>query len=147
MKWSMLNPDEAVERHLKEHPELETGKNGKLFTELGVGMIAVCNTVPETEKNGVGYTDLKGLSEQAKLVKQYTGNLTTRNLRRPTLRGELPNGAQSQRRRMADGQDQDRQIREAAELDGQLDVGRHPLPGPAQVYGEAARPRSKRCAP
>ena len=73
MKWSMLNPDEAVERHLKEHPELETSKNGKLFTELGVGMIAVCNTVPETEKDGVGYTDFKGLAEQAKLVKQYTG--------------------------------------------------------------------------
>lgn len=73
MKWSMLNPEEAVERHLKEHPELATGKNGKLFTELGVGMIAVCNTVPETERFGVGYTDLAKLDEQAKLAKQYTG--------------------------------------------------------------------------
>jgi ABC-type nitrate/sulfonate/bicarbonate transport system substrate-binding protein len=73
MKWSMLNPDEAVERHLKEHPELATGKNGKLFTELGVGMIAVCNTVPEAEQFGIGYTDLKKLADQAKLVKQYTG--------------------------------------------------------------------------
>ncbi len=73
MKWTMLNPEEAVERHLKEHPELAIGKNGKLFTELGVGMIAVCNTVPETEKNGVGYTDLRQLDVQAKLVRQYTG--------------------------------------------------------------------------
>ena len=73
LKWSMLNPDEAVERHLKEHPELATGKNGKLFTELGVGMIAVCNTVPETERFGVGYTDLAKLDKQAKLVRQYTG--------------------------------------------------------------------------
>jgi NitT/TauT family transport system substrate-binding protein len=73
MKWSMLNPEEAVERHLKEHPEIAISKNGKLFTELGVGMIAVCNTVAETEKNGVGYTDLKSLDEQAKLVRQYTG--------------------------------------------------------------------------
>lgn len=73
MKWSMLNPEEAVERHLKEFPELETGKNGKLFTELGVGMIAVANTVPETERFGVGYTDMRKLDEQAKLVRQYTG--------------------------------------------------------------------------
>ena len=73
MKWSMLNPEEAIERHLKEHPELETGKNGRLFTELGVGMIAVCNTVPETERFGVGYTDMRKLDAQAKLVKQYTG--------------------------------------------------------------------------
>jgi NitT/TauT family transport system substrate-binding protein len=73
MKWAMLNPEEAIERHLKEHPELATGKNGKLFTELGVGMIAACNTVAETEKNGVGYTDLRKLDVQAKLVRQYTG--------------------------------------------------------------------------
>jgi NitT/TauT family transport system substrate-binding protein len=43
MKWSMLNPEEAVERHLKEHNELAITKNGKLFTELGVGMVAAIN--------------------------------------------------------------------------------------------------------
>ena len=73
MKWTMLNVDEAVDRHLNEHPELTTGKNGKLFTELGVGMIAVCNTVPEAERHGLGYNDLGSLDKQAKLVKQYTG--------------------------------------------------------------------------
>jgi len=73
MKWTMLNPEEAVERHIKEHPELATGKNGKLFTELGVGMIAVCNISPEAQGHGVGYTDLAKLDQQAKLVKQYTG--------------------------------------------------------------------------
>jgi ABC-type nitrate/sulfonate/bicarbonate transport system substrate-binding protein len=73
MKWTMLNPEEAVERHLKEHPEIALGKSGKLFTELGVGMIAVCNTVPETARYGVGYTDLRSLDQQAKLVRQYTG--------------------------------------------------------------------------
>ena len=39
-------------------------------------MIAVCNTTPETEKMGVGYTDFKSLDEQAKLVRQYTGKPT-----------------------------------------------------------------------
>jgi NitT/TauT family transport system substrate-binding protein len=76
MKWTMLNPQEAVERHLKEHEELAISKNGKLFTELGVGMIAVCNTTPETEKNGIGYSDFKSLDDQAKLVRQYTGKPT-----------------------------------------------------------------------
>ena len=76
MKWTMMNPQEAVERHLKEHEEIAISKNGKLFTELGVGMIAVCNTTPETEKMGVGYTDFKSLDEQAKLVRQYTGKPT-----------------------------------------------------------------------
>jgi ABC-type nitrate/sulfonate/bicarbonate transport system substrate-binding protein len=76
MKWTMMNPQEAVERHLKEHEEIAISKNGKLFTELGVGMIAVCNTTPETEKNGVGYSDFRSLDEQAKLVRQYTGKPT-----------------------------------------------------------------------
>lgn len=76
MKWSMQNPEEAVERHLKEHKEIAISKNGKLFTELGVGMIAVCNTTPLTERMGVGYTDFKSLDEQAKLVRQYTGKPT-----------------------------------------------------------------------
>jgi ABC-type nitrate/sulfonate/bicarbonate transport system substrate-binding protein len=73
MKWSMQNPEEATERHLKEHKELAISKNGKLFTELGVGMIAVCNTTTLTEQMGVGYTDLKSLDEQGKLVRQFTG--------------------------------------------------------------------------
>lgn len=76
MRWTMLNPQEAVERHLKEHEEIAISRNGKLFTELGVGMIAVCNTTPETEKMGVGHTDLKSLDEQGKLVRQYTGKPT-----------------------------------------------------------------------
>ena len=68
MKWCMLNPEEAVERHLKEHPELAITKNAKLFTELGVGMVASINVVPETEKHGLGYTDPQKIDEQSKLV-------------------------------------------------------------------------------
>jgi NitT/TauT family transport system substrate-binding protein len=73
MKWTMLNPEEAVERHMKEHPEIALSKNGKLFTELGVGMVVVANMAPETEQHGLGYTDLAKLADQAKLVRQYTG--------------------------------------------------------------------------
>jgi len=70
LKWSMLNPEETVERHLKEHPELAITKNGKLFTELGVGMVAAINAVPETETHGLGYTDIKSIDEQSALVQK-----------------------------------------------------------------------------
>jgi NitT/TauT family transport system substrate-binding protein len=73
LKWTMLNPDEAVERHLKEHEELAISKNAKLFTELGVGMLSSINIVRETEQNGLGYTDLDKIDQQAKQVVLYTG--------------------------------------------------------------------------
>src|SRR5215469_4490870 len=38
LKFMLLNPQEAMERHLKEHEELGIGKNGKLYVELGLGM-------------------------------------------------------------------------------------------------------------
>ncbi len=73
MKFVLLNPEETIERHLKEHEEIAISKNGKLFTELGVGMVSVCMTGPESREHGLGYTDLKKLEGQAKLVRQYTG--------------------------------------------------------------------------
>jgi len=76
MKFSLLNPEETVERHLKEQEEIAIGKNGKLFTELGVGMVSACMTAPESRDHGLGYTDLGKVGEQAKLVKQYTGAAT-----------------------------------------------------------------------
>ena len=71
IKFMMLNPQEAIERHLKEHPELALGKNGKLYVELGVGMTSAIMVGQEAIKNGLGYTDLEKIDEQAKLVKQY----------------------------------------------------------------------------
>jgi NitT/TauT family transport system substrate-binding protein len=73
MKFALLNPEETVERHLKEHEEIAISKNGKLFTELGVGMVAVCMTAPESREHGLGYSDLAKIDAQAKLAKQYTG--------------------------------------------------------------------------
>jgi NitT/TauT family transport system substrate-binding protein len=73
LKWSMLNPEETVERHLKEHDELAVAKNGKLFTELGVGMVAAINVAPETEQHGLGYTDPGKIDQQSVLVRKYTG--------------------------------------------------------------------------
>jgi NitT/TauT family transport system substrate-binding protein len=71
MKFMLLNPQEAMERHLKEHEELALGKNGKLYVELGMGMTRAIMTAPESIQNGLGYTDLAKIDEQAKVVKQY----------------------------------------------------------------------------
>lgn len=76
MKFMLLNPEETVERHLKEHEEIAISKNGKLFTELGVGMVSVSMTAPESRDHGLGYSDLGKIGEQAKLVKQYTSAAT-----------------------------------------------------------------------
>ncbi|MEJ0069193.1 MAG: hypothetical protein WDO24_11250 [Pseudomonadota bacterium] len=79
MKFALLNPEETVERHLKEHEEIAISKNGKLFTELGVGMVSVCMIAPESREHGLGYTDLAKIDAQAKLVKQYTAAPTDRD--------------------------------------------------------------------
>ena len=80
MKFMLLNPQEAMERHLKEHEELALGKNGKLYVELGMGMTRAIMTAPESIQHGVGYTDLAKINAQAKIVKQYAAKPTDPDL-------------------------------------------------------------------
>lgn len=70
-RHALLNPDEAMERHLKEHPEIAMSDTGKAFTEIGVGMINANLTNEVTQKHSLGYADLKSVAEQAKLVKKF----------------------------------------------------------------------------
>jgi NitT/TauT family transport system substrate-binding protein len=79
MRFMLLNPQEAMERHLKEHEELALGKNGKLYVELGMGMTRAIMTAPESIQNGLGYTDLAKIDEQAKVVKQYAAAANDRD--------------------------------------------------------------------
>jgi hypothetical protein len=79
MKFMLLNPDEAMERHLKEHEELAIGKNGKLYVELGMGMTRAIMTAPESIEHGLGYTDLAKIDAQAKVVKQYAATAKDRD--------------------------------------------------------------------
>jgi ABC-type nitrate/sulfonate/bicarbonate transport system substrate-binding protein len=80
MKFMLTNPQEAMERHMKEHEELALGKNGKLYVELGMGMTRAIMMAPESIEHGLGYTDLSKLDEQVKVVKQYTGKAGDRDL-------------------------------------------------------------------
>jgi ABC-type nitrate/sulfonate/bicarbonate transport system substrate-binding protein len=79
MKFMLINPQEAMERHLKEHEELELGKNGKLYVELGMGMTRAIMTAPESIQHGIGYTDIAKIDTQATVVKQYAAKPTDRD--------------------------------------------------------------------
>src|SRR3984957_13288172 len=70
MKFMLLNPAEAMERHLQEHEELALGHNGKLYVELGMGMTRAIMTAPESIEHGLGYTDFATIDQQAKTEKQ-----------------------------------------------------------------------------
>jgi NitT/TauT family transport system substrate-binding protein len=71
LKFMLLNPQEAMERHLKEHQELAIGKNGKLYVELGLGMTNAIMISPESMQHGLGYTDFVEIDRQARFVRQY----------------------------------------------------------------------------
>src|SRR6516225_16397 len=80
MKFMLLNPQEAMERHLKEHEELTIGKNGKLYVELGLGMTCAIVAAPEAIEHGLGYTDFAKIEEQGRIVRQYASAPTDREL-------------------------------------------------------------------
>lgn len=71
IKFMLLNPQEAMERHLKEHQELAIGKNGRLYVELGLGLTSAIMMAPESIEHGLGYTDFAQIDKQARFVKQY----------------------------------------------------------------------------
>jgi ABC-type nitrate/sulfonate/bicarbonate transport system substrate-binding protein len=80
LKFMLLNPQEAMERHLKEHEELAIGKNGKLYVELGLGMTCAIVAAPEAIEHGLGYTDFAKIEEQGRIVRQYASAPTDREL-------------------------------------------------------------------
>jgi NitT/TauT family transport system substrate-binding protein len=80
MKFMLLNPEEAMERHLKEHEELALGKNGKAYVELGMGMTRAIMTAPESIENGIGYTNIAKINQQTKVVKQYAAKPSDHDL-------------------------------------------------------------------
>jgi ABC-type nitrate/sulfonate/bicarbonate transport system substrate-binding protein len=79
MKFMLLNPKEALERHLNEHEELALGKNGKLYVELGMELTRAIMMAPESVEHGIGYTDLGKIDAQAKVVRQYAAQPTDRD--------------------------------------------------------------------
>jgi NitT/TauT family transport system substrate-binding protein len=79
MQFMLLNPEEALERHLHEHEELALGKNGRTYVELGMQMTRAIMMAPESIEHGLGYTDLRKIDAQAKIVREYAANPSDRD--------------------------------------------------------------------
>jgi NitT/TauT family transport system substrate-binding protein len=79
IKFMLLNPQEALERHLSEHPELALGKNGSLYVELGMELTRAIIMAPESIEHGLGYTDFSKIDSQSKIVKQYAAQPADRD--------------------------------------------------------------------
>jgi ABC-type nitrate/sulfonate/bicarbonate transport system substrate-binding protein len=76
LKFALLNPTETVDRFLKEQEEIAMGPNGRLFTELGLGIGNVQTIAPEAQQHSLGYTDLAALDRQAHLIRDLLGAAT-----------------------------------------------------------------------
>ncbi|MBV8167173.1 MAG: ABC transporter substrate-binding protein [Alphaproteobacteria bacterium] len=74
LRFSLLNPRETVERFLKEQEVIAMKKDAARFTEFGLGIGAAVTVAPEPETNGLGFTDLAALGEQATLVRAAQGS-------------------------------------------------------------------------
>ena len=73
LKFSLLNPEETIERFLKEHEEIALSPNARLFAELGLGLNMVQTIAAESVDHKLGYTDLADMERQAKLVREFIG--------------------------------------------------------------------------
>jgi len=73
VKFAMLNPQETIERFLKEHEEIALSPNARTFAELGQGIAVVQTLAEESVKHQLGYTDLADIDRQAKLVREFIG--------------------------------------------------------------------------
>lgn len=74
LKFSLLNPQETVDRFLKEHEEIALGRNARRFTELGLGISAVQTIARESIDQSLGFTDIEEIARQAALVRTFVGS-------------------------------------------------------------------------
>jgi NitT/TauT family transport system substrate-binding protein len=79
IKFMLLNPKEALERHLREHEELALGKNGGVYVEMGMELTRAIMMAPESVEHGLGYTDFSRIDAQAKIVREYAAQPTDRD--------------------------------------------------------------------
>ena len=74
LRFSLLNPEETIDRFLKEHEVIAMKKDARRFTELGLGIAAASTFAPEARAHGLGFTDLDALDRQAHLVRALQGS-------------------------------------------------------------------------
>lgn len=71
IKFSMTNPDEALDIFLKANDEVSMSSSGKEYARIGLGLTNLTNLVPEVQQNGFGWADPAKVKTQADLILQY----------------------------------------------------------------------------
>ena len=71
IKFSMTNPDEALDIFLKANDEVSMSTTGKEYASIGLGLTNLTNLVPEVEQRGFGWADPAKVKEQADLILKY----------------------------------------------------------------------------
>ncbi|MEO5699955.1 MAG: ABC transporter substrate-binding protein [Casimicrobiaceae bacterium] len=71
IKFSMTNPDEALDIFLKANDEVAMSKTGKEYARIGLGLTNLTNLVPEVEQHGFGWADPAKVKSQAELIMEY----------------------------------------------------------------------------
>jgi len=71
IKFTMTNPDEALDIFLKANDEVSMSASGKEYARLGLGLTNLTNLVPEVQQNGFGWADPAKVKAQADLILQY----------------------------------------------------------------------------
>lgn len=71
VKYSLLNPDETLDLHMKAVPELLATDNGKEYARLGMGIFQLTTLAPESRDHGIGYGDPVKIDEQIQLIKKF----------------------------------------------------------------------------
>ncbi len=71
IKFTMLNPEEAVQLFLKQVPETAISPTGPLQTRMGVGIFNVAMLHEPARLHGVGYTSPEDYQSMTDLVMKY----------------------------------------------------------------------------
>ena len=71
IKFSMLNPDEALNIFLKANEDVAMTSSAKEYVRIGLGLTNLTNLVPEVTQKGFGYADPAKITAQSELILKY----------------------------------------------------------------------------
>ena len=73
IKFSLLNPEETIDRFLREVPEVAATDNGRRTAELGQSIFQVTMLADEPMKHSIGYSDLDKVNGMAEGINKAVG--------------------------------------------------------------------------
>jgi ABC-type nitrate/sulfonate/bicarbonate transport system substrate-binding protein len=85
LKFTMLNPDEAVKIFLKEVPETALTADGAERTRIGIGIFTVSMLYPALKEHGIGYAVPEDYAGMTDLTMKYVAEKTDKRPDQKTL--------------------------------------------------------------